>query len=216
MMTISKILPLAFLGAGVFLLFQVFLPLISFRLWEIRNIEKQSLLISPQPSLKDKVLGISVKSQDNFPAFISSLKRENNIPYSQFLLSLPSIGVKEARVLVESNDLLSGLVHLPGSALLGEKGNVFISGHSALPLLADGKNYQAVFSNLNKLKKVDKILVSVEGLKFEYQVMGIKIVDPQDLSVILPPDKQGRYISLMTCVPPGLNTKRLIVLGQII
>ena len=34
--------------------------------------------------------------------------------------------------------------------------------------------------------------------------------------VLNPPDNKGRYITLMTCYPPGLNFKRLIVLGKMI
>jgi LPXTG-site transpeptidase (sortase) family protein len=40
-------------------------------------------------------------------------------------------------------------------------------------------------------------------------------VDPKDVSVINPPDGSGRYLTLMTCVPPGFNAKRLIVLAKL-
>ena len=65
------------------------------------------------------------------------------------------------------------------------------------------------------VEKGDLIKVSAGG-EFTYKVLGIRVVDPKDTSVTLPPDGVGRYISLMTCVPPGLNTKRLVVLGKMI
>lgn len=194
---------------------QISLPLAVYKIWEINNLNRSSILVAPV-SITQNVLGVSVKNYDNFPAFVSSLNREAPAKYREFLLSVPSLKISQAKVLVDSNDLASGLVHLPGSTLPGERGNVFISGHSALPLLKGAKSYQAIFANLSNLKKGDLIKVEVLGSEFSYQVMGLKVVDPDDLSVILPPDPQNRYISLMTCVPPGLNVKRLVVLGKLI
>ena len=66
------------------------------------------------------------------------------------------------------------------------------------------------------LKKGDQIIIETFASKFIYEVIGIKVVDPNDLSIINAPEQQGRYVSLMTCVPPGLNFKRLVVLGKMI
>ncbi len=115
---------------------------------------------------------------------------------------------------VDSNDLSQGLILLPGAALPGEKGNVFISGHSALPIFS--KNQKALFANLPNVKIGDNITLTALGSKFTYRVTDIKVVAPEDISVINPPDEVGRYISLMTCVPPGFNTKRLVVIGKLI
>ena len=106
------------------------------------------------------------------------------------------------------------MIHLPGSALPGEKGNIFISGHSALNRFFSLKN--ALFANLLDLRKGDEIVVERLGVKYRYEVYELKVVDPGNTSVINAPDSVGRYISLMTCVPPGLNFKRLVVLGKMI
>ncbi len=124
------------------------------------------------------------------------------------------MNINDATVKVDSNDLSESLAHLPGSALPGEKGNVFISGHSALSRLFSLKT--VLLANLSDLKKGDKIMINAAGAKFIYQVIELKVVDPTDLSVINPPDTKGRFITLMTCVPPGLNFKRLVVLGKMI
>src|SRR3989344_2168045 len=208
----GKIIPLLFLGFGFFLILQIVVPLINFKLWELENIEEENMLVSPVT--QNPVLGVSIKNTDgNFPAIISSTNREIK-PYSEFLISIPKLEIDEARVFVESNDLSQALIHLPGSALPGEKGNLFISGHSAIPIVYNGsKNYGAIFAKLSDLKKGDLIKVTAGG-EFTYEVLGFKLVDPKDLSVISAPDGVGKYISLMTCVPPGLNTKRLVVLGK--
>ena len=212
---IAKIIPAIFLLAGFFVLVQIAIPVINFKLWDLANIEAKNILVSPI-SESNRVLGVSIQNtRDNFPALISFSKREF-IPYTEFLISVPRLDIEEAKVLVESNNLSEGLVHLPGTALPGEKGNIFISGHSAIPIIYRGsKNYRAIFANLQRLEKGDIIKVSAGG-DFTYKVLGIRVVDPKETSVTLPPDGVGRYISLMTCVPPGLNTKRLVVIGKMI
>lgn len=210
-LTRSKLISLGFLSIGVFILMQVILPIASFKIWAIGQGVNEKSLISPRKS-GGGVLGVSVQNKDNFPVFISNLTRETKPNYSQFQLSVPRLKIENNLVYVDSNDLSKGLIQLPGSALPGEKGNVFISGHSAVSRLLAG--YKAVFAKLMDLKKGDEILVEAADTRFVYRVVEIKIVDPSDLSVIPAPDQQGRYISLMTCVPPGLNFKRLVVLGK--
>lgn len=209
----AKLLWIGFFTAGVFLLMQVLLPLVSFESWKIIHQINNNPLVSPQISQKD-VLGISIQNNGNFPAFISTARRSAISGYSRFTISVPKIKIDKESVEVDSNDLSSGLVHLPGSSLPGQKGNVFISGHSALSQVLNIKNI--VFSRLPQLKKGDQIIVEALGSKYIYEVIDLKIVNPSDLSVLFPIDEQGRYISLMTCVPPGLNYKRLVVLGKLI
>ncbi|OGE62540.1 hypothetical protein A3J19_05190 [Candidatus Daviesbacteria bacterium RIFCSPLOWO2_02_FULL_41_8] len=207
-----RVVALGFLSIGVFLLLQTILPVISFQFWQIGQKLDSQKLISPSQS-GGQVLGISVQNKDNFSGFISNLKRETNPPYNQFHLSVPKLKIDET-VYVDSNDLSKGLVHLPGSALPGEKGNIFISGHSSLNRFTPGQ--RAIFVKLTDLKKEDEILVKAGGVNFKYRVTEIKVVAPDNLSVIPAPDETGRYISLMTCVPPGFTYKRLVVLGKLI
>lgn len=211
MITTTKVISLGFLSVGIFVLMQVVLPIISFQIWEIGQRYNNKTLSSPRLS-QNQVLGISIQTKDNFPAFISTQKR-SILPYLEFNLSIPKISLKEKNVYVDTNDVSKGLVHLPGSALPGERGNVFISGHSAL---SNFWSKDAYFAKLPDAKIGDRIEVEAAGSKFAYQVIGIKIVNPTDISVIAPPENIGRYITLMTCVPPGLNLKRLVVLGKMI
>lgn len=214
MITVSKIIPLTFLSIGVFLLMQVILPIASFQIWYFAENINNSLLISPNTFPKSQVLGVSIRNTNSFPAFISSLRRETQASYKEFSISIPRLKIDKANVLVDSNDLDKGLVHLPGSALPGEKGNVFISGHSALSSFFSLKSVP--FASLQDLKKGDEIIIDAASTKFRYVVSDFKVVDPKDVSVINAPEEQGRYMSLMTCVPPGLNFQRLVVLGKMI
>lgn len=210
---LPKIISLFVLFLGVFLLLQTLGPTLSFQIKE-KVVAKNKVLTSPQS--KAQTLGISIEPTiDNFPLIVSSNKREGLAPYSYFALTVSSIKLEDETVYVDSNDLSEGLIHLPGAALPGEKGNVFISGHSTLPLLS-GRSKKALFANLPNAKVGDEIIISALNTKFTYRVVDIKVVSPDDISVINPPDAAGRYLSLMTCVPPGFNTKRLVVIGKLI
>jgi LPXTG-site transpeptidase (sortase) family protein len=206
---------LVLFGLGIFLLVQVVMPIIAYKLWEISLNRANEPLVSAAPS-STAILGVSIQNSGSFPAITSSNKRSSPLPYPEFSLTVPSIKLNKVKVVVETNEFEKNLAHLPGAALPGEKGNVFITGHSSLTSLYKPDNFKAIFANLPELKKGDQILVEAGGQVFEYKVTGLKVVDPKDVSVINPPDPQGRYLTLMTCVPPGLYLKRLIVLAELI
>lgn len=212
---VKHILPLGFLGVGVFILVQVIMPFISFKLWEATAYRENLALISPTSS-NQQVLGISIKNIDgSFPAFVSDKQRLTPAPYSEFTVSVPSIKLENIKTVVDSNDFEQNLAHMSGTALPGERGNVFITGHSSLPQFYRPGNFKAIFANLPKVKKGEEIFVEAGGQRFTYKVLGLKVVDPTETWVINPPDNQGRYLTLMTCVPPGLYLKRLVVLAEL-
>lgn len=212
---LPKLFPLLFLGVGIFVLVQVAMPFVAYKLWEYTTYRQENTaLISPNPKNSD-VLGVSVENQENFPAFISNNHRTTPLPYSDFYLTIPSLKLERLKVLVESNSFDTSLAQLPGTALPGEVGNVFVTGHSTIPQAFDIKNYKTVFTRLPDIKRGEQIIVEAGGQRFEYEVKGLKVVSPKEVWVINPPDQTGRYLSLMTCVPPGLYLKRLIVLTEL-
>ena len=103
-----------------------------------------------------------------------------------------------------------------GTALPGDVGNSFITGHSVLPQFADPENYRAIFTKLSDLEIGDDVQVTMAGQNFHYTVGYSKIVDPRDLSVLAPISANGRNLTLMTCVPPGTSSKRLVVITSLI
>lgn len=212
-MTARKVISLIFLGIGVFLLTQMIMPVISYKLWEITSYNQNIALSSPDT--RSEVLGISVQDINDFPAFFSSNSRTTFTPYKEFFLTIPSLKLEKVKVLVDSNNFEQNLAHLPGSALPGEKGNVFITGHSSFPQFYRPGNFRAIFAHLPEIKKGALITLETEGQQFKYVVEGLRVVDPKETSVINPPDENGRYLTLMTCVPPGFYLKRLVVLARL-
>ncbi|MCL5410829.1 MAG: sortase [Patescibacteria group bacterium] len=133
-------------------------------------------------------------------------------------LKLPSINVDAPitwKVPNEPNsvaeNLKNGLVQIDGTSLPGEKGNIFITGHSSnYPWVKS--EYNNVFALLNKVVVGDVVHLKYSNQDFLYRVSNITVVKPDDLS----PMKQtnSSILTLMTCTPVGTSLKRLIVTAK--
>lgn len=193
---------------------QVALPFLVFKSWELFAFEDETVLANPlSGDGTGLVSGVSIQDFEDFPAFVSNTVSPANLPYKEFKVTIPKLKIDNIVAKVWSNNFDETLAQLPGTALPGERGNVFITGHSSLPQPMGSKH--AWFVNLPNIKKGDNIYLNAAGQQFNYIVEGLKIVDPKDTSVLNPPDARGRYLTLMTCVPPGFNTKRLVVLAKL-
>lgn len=104
--------------------------------------------------------------------------------------------------------LQKGAGHLQGSALpVGGKGtHAVISAHRGLPSAS-------MFTDLDLLQVGDRFYITVLGRKLAYEVDKIEEVDPdQTRSLAIEEDKD--LLTLVTCTPYGVNTKRLLVRGH--
>lgn len=107
--------------------------------------------------------------------------------------------------------LQNGVIHINSTALPGEIGNVFITGHSSNYTWAKG-DYNSIFALLNKLVVGDNVQLKYQGTDYLYQVSDIKTVKPTEISVMKP---QGdSRLTLMTCTPVGTSLNRLIVTAK--
>ena len=110
-----------------------------------------------------------------------------------------------------SKGLSEGVIHINGTALPGEKGNVYITGHSSNYVWVRQK-YNSIFSNTSKLVVGDIVYVKFGADIFVYKVYDQKIVAANDLS-ILNSSKESR-LTLSTCWPLGTSLKRMVVLAN--
>lgn len=139
---------------------------------------------------------------------------------TDFGLMIPKIGVNtEVFPQVNTDDpqeylplLAKGVAHAKGSALPGQKGNVFIFAHSAASPL-NITRFNAVFYLINKLNTEDGIIIYYQNQKYEYRVLEKKIVTPEALSGFLK-TISGRTLTLQTCYPPGTTLNRLLVIAK--
>ncbi|OQB05967.1 MAG: Sortase family protein [bacterium ADurb.Bin212] len=104
--------------------------------------------------------------------------------------------------------LQDGVVHLNGTALPGQNGNVFITGHSSNYPWSKG-SYKNIFALLNKLVIGDLVYLNYNNAVYVYKTEKIITVKPSEIWVT---GSNGTpQLSLMTCSPVGTSINRLII-----
>lgn len=207
----SLLFPSFFLGSGVFLLSLVIWPILTFEL--LLTPEISTKIISPLAD--QQVLGVQTDLTQASNWFPATSQRVSPSKITSYSLSIPKLRIKDAVVTIGAEDLAKSLIQWGGTALPGEFGNTVIFGHSVLPIFFDPKNYTTIFSTLPTLKEGDEILVYFDGIVYTYEVIEMKVVDPLDISP-LEQKYDSSYISLITCVPPGTDLKRLVVKARLV
>ena len=145
------------------------------------------------------------------------LEGNSNVP-DTFYLSIPKLKIDRAVVDTNSESLSPDDVvgHYIGSALPDAPGNMFLYGHSVLPVFYNPKNYKTIFSTLNKLGAGDTIIIEYNNKKYTYEVDSIEILktlEVKPLAQVGPKYLNKSTITIMTCWPPGTKSKRLQVVG---
>lgn len=136
--------------------------------------------------------------------------------FSSYQVSIPKLGIENALSIVGSEDLSRSLIHWSGSAMPGEYGSIIIFGHSTIPWLYNPKDYRSIFSKLPELVTGDEIILTTNNnVSYKYVVEDMRIVSPDDVSV-LEQRYDDSYVTLITCVPPGTYLKRLVVRGRLV
>ncbi len=202
--------------AGVFVLIWVFYPIISYQLTS----PNLMTFLSPIPdnfsfnSNKSTTDTDYTKASNWFPD-AKTAKSPIKPVVSFYKLSIPRLGITNANVAIGGEDLAQSLIQYPGTANPGQIGNAVIFGHSVLPSFYNPTNYLTIFSTLPTLGQGDIISISYDGITYKYQVEEKYEVDPTDIA-ILDQDDSDSFLSLVTCVPPGLQTRRLIIKARIV
>lgn len=111
--------------------------------------------------------------------------------------------------------LKQGLAHFKGTPLPGDGGNSFIYGHSAVESFFDSHQNlpETIFSRLGNIDIGQEVDIKKDEKVLKYIVRSKKIVSPDDFS-ILESQNNKETITMMTCWPLGIGTKRLIVVAE--
>jgi sortase A len=102
---------------------------------------------------------------------------------------------------VDKTTLRHAVGHIPGTARPGEAGNVGLAGHR-----------DTFFRPLKDLRISDEIQVSTLVGNFKYQVVSLRVVEPENVGVLAPSEEN--VLTLVTCYPfnyIGPAPKRWIV-----
>jgi len=98
--------------------------------------------------------------------------------------------------------------HMEGTSLpVGGTGtHSVVSAHRGLPTAV-------LFTYLDRMEIGDTFYFTILDREITYEVDQIRIVKPDDLSLIQI-EQGGDYCTLLTCTPYGINTERLLVRGH--
>jgi len=114
-------------------------------------------------------------------------------------------------------DLNRGVIHYPKMAMPGQRGNMYIAGHSSNYVWSKGA-YNHAFKRLNNLVDGDEIIITTKfynGKKIEYKyIVSLKEeVAPNDGRIFA--NTQAQELTLTTCWPLGTNLRRLMIKAQL-
>lgn len=221
--TLISALGLAILGAVVY-------PVVSYQLKDVKFFKSASVgLLSPvyyeskaSEDQETKILSNLdyTKASSWFPGntqndlFAAPKENDGSIP-EFYSLSIPSLGLSDARVSLFDEDLTKHLVQYPQTSLPGTPGSPVIFGHSTLPQFFDPQKYTTIFSNLPKVKPGSDIFVKYNDTEYTYRVSSVIEVKPSELWV-LKQNYNAKTLKVITCVPPGTTLKRLVVEATLI
>lgn len=136
-----------------------------------------------------------------------------NLAIPSLGITLPVVGIPKTSDGWNTTWLSNQAGYLEGTAFPSWQGNSVVTGHVTL---ADGT--AGPFAKLGSLKWGDRIVVTVYGTQFVYEVRSVKSVAPDDMSVLGHHDEP--WLTLITCqdFDPAANTylKRLAVSAVLI
>lgn len=133
------------------------------------------------------------------------------------ILRIPRFGADYARPVFEGTDhdtLIKGVGHYVGTAKPGQVGNFAIAGHRT--------TYGRPFSDIDRLRKGDKVIVETRTGYSVYVVLRHEIVLPTDIQVIAPvPDQPGAtpiasFLTMTACHPKFSAAQRYIVFAELV
>jgi LPXTG-site transpeptidase (sortase) family protein len=195
-----------------------------------KYIEEEFAYYDPSKSyfanLENSIDGLTFEGKFTYdPNTNSSKKVVINTEYAKDMsISIDNIGIKDITITpnVDSTNeeiydqyLKRGVAHFRGTPLPGDGGNSFIYGHSSVEsFFARHKNLpETIFTRLEDIEVGNDIYINRDEENIHYIVRQKKIVEATDFSIL---DTQGdkETVTLMTCWPLGIGTKRLVVLAE--
>jgi sortase A len=127
-------------------------------------------------------------------------------PEQAVRIQIPAIDV-DAPV-VEGDDwetLKRGAGHHIGSANPGERGNCVISAHNDI--------FGEIFRDLPDLSLGDEVIVHTASRVHRYVVTQKRVIEPTEVGVMEP--TSSPVLTLISCYPYGVDTHRIVVIGEL-
>ncbi|MDO4307039.1 MAG: class C sortase [Eubacteriales bacterium] len=186
----------------------------------ISEYEAEEVILDYRSTVKDEdaeSLSDMKSEAEKYNRLLNSDEGVSEADYEDMLAITDSIGFLEIPKLdiylpiyhsVEERALRRGVGHMPQTSLPvgGPSTHCVLSGHTGLPTAK-------IFTNLDKMEEGDLFFLHVLDETLAYKVDQILTVLPEDTKDIQ--IEEGKdLVTLVTCVPYGANTHRLLVRGE--
>jgi len=125
-------------------------------------------------------------------------------------LVIPRIGV-DTEILIgnDPNLLHQGVWHRPLTSTPDQGSNTVLVAHRFQYTFGP-----TTFYHLDKLREKDRFMIFWEGQEYDYEVVGIKVVDPDQDRIEA--STEDPMVTMYTCTPLWTAEKRLVVQAKLI
>jgi LPXTG-site transpeptidase (sortase) family protein len=163
-------------------------------------------------------------SQDEIPS-PEGIEEPNPITHTETkpagaTISIPSLGIASPLIFPDTADMADlnkalnqGVAHYPYSPYPGERGNIFLFGHSSNRPV-EKNPARTVFTTLNKIQPGADIEIETNVRRFQYRVTSVKILKPEQTEIYLA--TENHKLTISTCWPVGDPTNRFVVEAEFV
>lgn len=128
-------------------------------------------------------------------------------------LDLPVLNPETRSIAALDEVLKDGPARYVDSALLGEKGNILIFGHSSHLPIVHNQMYKA-FNKIPDLKEGDTIEIEGEGKIYSYRVLTVRSVNAEEGIIDL--KREGNRLTIVTCDTLTSKSARFVVDAELV
>ncbi len=206
------LIAISLFGLGLFL-FPLFRAELAYRLWHPHQAAFQNLSTNK--------IQLAANTIANHNSYLSPSDTGGVAPANQdFGLVIPKVGIN-SKILADvdpnnkaafETDLKMGVAQARGTALPGQKGFIYLFGHSSDYLWNDNPLATLLYP-LNYLNKGDDIYLVYQKRVYLYRVTDKQIVSPNDFQ-FLTSSENSNALYIQTCWPPNTDWQRLIITAK--
>jgi len=129
------------------------------------------------------------------------------------IVTLSNVPIEKIKKADYDEYLYDGVVKYPYTADPGQKGNVFIFGHTSYYWWKKNP-YGTVFSKIPRLRHWDIMKLTWNGKVYEYEIFKKLILSPREVSSVYKKYKNGEFLTIMGCYPIGSDRQRMVIIAK--
>ena len=129
------------------------------------------------------------------------------------IVTLSNIPIEKIKKADYDEYLYDGVVKYPYTTDPGQKGNVFIFGHTSYYWWKKNP-YGTVFSKIPRLKHGDIMKVTWKWEVYKYEIFKKLILSPKQVTWVYKKYKNGEFLTIMWCYPIGSDRQRMVIIAK--